>query len=197
MAWSIRLRARGRRGGELERWPCSSQSGEWRRRINRNGRRGPEALPDRRPPPLTVVWRYDGWGLIEDTRSRRWVELASGWGYRSIGHGSWANVVLGWISWAAKHDVFRNFWKAGGCRSPVWPLQGSATAMQPKSKASTYCFNISFFKTPVPIEEQSNLHTEFEVTMHIIINIGMIFFPSTLSWFRLNNLKQKQELHHA
>jgi len=52
-------------------------------------------------------------------------------------------------------------------------------SMQPKSNASTYCFNKSFFEAPVPIEEQStqlvNLHTEFEVTMHIIINIGMIF----------------------
>jgi len=79
--------------------------------------------------------------------------------------------------------------------SPVFMVEFQS--VQPKSNASTDCFNKSFFKTPVPIEEQSNLHTEFEVTMHIIINIGMIFFPSTLSWFRLNNLKQKQELHHA
>ena len=58
--------------------------------------------------------------------------------------------------------------------SPVFMVEFQS--MQPKSNASTYCFNKSFFKTPVPIEEQSNLHTEFEVTMHIIINIGMIFF---------------------
>jgi len=58
--------------------------------------------------------------------------------------------------------------------SPVFMVEFQS--MQPKSNASTYCFNKSFFKTPVPIEEQSNLHTEFEVTLHIIINISMVWF---------------------
>jgi hypothetical protein len=57
--------------------------------------------------------------------------------------------------------------------SPVFMVEFQSTQL--KSNASTDCFNKSFFETPVPIKEQSNLHTEFEVTMHIIINIGMIF----------------------
>ena len=60
--------------------------------------------------------------------------------------------------------------------SPMFMVEFQS--MQPKSNASTYCFNKSFFKTPVPIDKWSNLHTEFEViTMHIIINIGTLFFP--------------------
>jgi hypothetical protein len=61
--------------------------------------------------------------------------------------------------------------------SPVFMVEFQS--MQPKSNASTYCFNKSFFETPVPVQEQSNLHTEFEVTMHIIINTGMIFYEYT------------------
>ena len=60
--------------------------------------------------------------------------------------------------------------------SPVFMVEFQS--VQPKSNASTDCFNKSFFKTPVPIDKWSNLHTEFEViTMHIIINIGTLFFP--------------------
>ena len=62
--------------------------------------------------------------------------------------------------------------------SPMFMVE--LQSMQPKSNASTYCFNKSFFEAPVPIEEQStqlvNLHTEFEVTLHIIINISMVWF---------------------
>ena len=59
--------------------------------------------------------------------------------------------------------------------SPVFMVEFQS--VQPKSNASTDCFNKSFFKTPVPIDKWSNLHTEFEViTMHIIINIGTLFF---------------------
>jgi hypothetical protein len=47
--------------------------------------------------------------------------------------------------------------------SPVFMVEFQST--QPKSNASTYGFNKSFFETPVPIEEQSD----------VTLNISMIF----------------------
>jgi len=44
-------------------------------------------------------------------------------------------------------------------------------SIQPKSNTGTYGFDKCFFEAPTPIEEQSNVHSEFEITLHIIINI--------------------------
>ena len=44
-------------------------------------------------------------------------------------------------------------------------------SIQPKSNTGTYGFDKCFFEAPTPIEEQSNVHSEFEVTLRIIISI--------------------------
>ena len=44
-------------------------------------------------------------------------------------------------------------------------------SIQPKSNTGTHGFDKCFFEAPTPIEEQSNVHSEFEVTLRIIISI--------------------------
>ena len=44
-------------------------------------------------------------------------------------------------------------------------------SIHPKSNTGTYGFDKCFFEAPTPIEEESNVHSEFEVTLRIIISI--------------------------